>query len=135
MEPLAFGKARWPTVQVPLASLGLRVDELATRLNLPVHAWYEDGLGPARGVGCRLPSGRLFLLEELQLAVRHQGSRGPTLYVDAADLTAGGVESLLEEILQALQLSRADLTWIMDRAGEEEVARWLRGFLARPQGT
>jgi hypothetical protein len=135
MEPLAFGENRWPTVEIPLASLGLRVDELATRLNLPIHTWYEDGLGPARGVGCRLPSGRLFLLEELQLAVEHRGSRGPTLFVDAADLTARGVGSLLEEILQALHLSRSDVTWILDRAGEEEAARWLRDFQGRSQGT
>lgn len=128
MEPVAFGQYPWPTVEVPLASLGIRVDELAARLNLPIHTWNQGGLGPTRGLGGHLPSGKPFELQELQLAVEYQGAKGPNVFVDAADLTGHGVESLLEEILDALHLSRSDVTWTLDSAGEEQAARWLRDF-------
>jgi hypothetical protein len=110
----------WPTDAVPLAGLGIRVDDLAARLGLPVHTWDVEGLGPARGFGGRLPSGVLVLLEELQLAVRYQGARGPTVYVDAADLGAIGPDMLVGELLAALGLSRSDLVGI---AGEAEQRR------------
>jgi hypothetical protein len=63
----------WPTDGVYLAALDTRVDDLAARLGVGVHAWDVDGLGPARGFGFRLPSGRVYLLEELGFAVRHRG--------------------------------------------------------------
>jgi hypothetical protein len=135
MESIPFGKHSWPTVEFPLASLGLRVDAIAARLKLPVHAWNNEGLGSARGLGCRLPSGRLFLLMELQLKVQYYDAKGPTVYVDAGDLIALGAESLLEEILAALNLSPSDVARTVDRTDEEQAAQWLRDFQARSNGT
>ena len=43
----------WPTGPVGLGSLTVRVDELAARLGVAIHAWEIDGLGPARGFGGR----------------------------------------------------------------------------------
>lgn len=125
IEPLtAFA---WPTDGVPLAGLAVRVDDLAARLGVPVLAWDEDGLGPARGICCRVPSGRVYFLEELELAVMHQGARGPTVYVDAADLGAFGVGPLVAEVLAALGLSRSDLT---GEAGPDET-RYAAELVAR----
>jgi hypothetical protein len=107
------------------------VDELAARLDLLIHEWQIDGLGPARGFGCRLPSGCVFELQELQHAIQYHGSKGPNLFVDAADLVAKGVQSLLAEILQELHLTISDLIWVMDHAGEQQAARSLQEFRAR----
>jgi hypothetical protein len=109
----------WPTGTVPLASLSIRVDDLAARLGTPVHAWNEDGLGPARGFGGRLPSGRVVLLEELQYAVQHHGARGPVVYVDAVELAAAGPEPLAAEVVAALGLSPSDLVCIADQTDQE----------------
>ena len=117
----------WPTDGVPLAGLTVRVDDLATRLGVPVVTWDVDGLGPARGFGFRLPSGRVYVLEELELAVRHQGAQGPTAYTDAADLGSIGAGPLVAELLAALGLSRSDLIGEAgpdeERAAAELVAR------------
>jgi hypothetical protein len=134
MEPVAFGRFRWLTVAVPLASLAIRVDDLAARLNFPIHIWDQEGLGPTRGLAGRLPSGRPFELQELQHAIQYQGAKGPNVLVDAEDLKAQGVESLLQELLRAMHLSRSDVTWVLDSAGEEQAARWLRDFRERSSG-
>jgi hypothetical protein len=97
---------------VPLAALAIRVEALAARLDLPLRIWDEPGLGPACGFGCRLPSGRVCFLEELELAIQHQGARGPAVYVDAADLGSLGVEPMVAEVLGALGLSRSDLAGV-----------------------
>jgi hypothetical protein len=115
----------WPTAEMALGSLGLHIDELASRLGLPVHRWTVDGLGPARGFGCRLPSGRVFLLEELELSVRYHEAKGPNIHVDAADLAANGIESLLVEILDALGLARSDAIAVADREAEQTAARFV----------
>jgi hypothetical protein len=41
----------WPNDGFPFAGLGLRMDDLASRLGVAVHTWHVDGLGPARGLG------------------------------------------------------------------------------------
>jgi hypothetical protein len=102
----------FPTKPVPLAALSVRVDELALRLGYRVQSWVEDGLGPARGFCCRLQSGRVFCLEELELAIKHQGAKGPVVWVDDTDMVAVGIEHLVEEVSTSLGLTRADLTGV-----------------------
>ena len=110
LEPLT--SFTWATDGVPLAALAVPVEALAARLALPLRTWDEPGLGPARGLGCRLPSGRVCFLEELELAIQHQGARGPTVYVDAADLGSVGVEPMVAEVLGAMGLGRSDLAGV-----------------------
>jgi hypothetical protein len=117
--------SQWPTAEVSLATLGVRLEELAGRLSLPLAHWCEDGLGPSLGIACRLPSGRVFLLQELEYALRHGYAKGPAVLVDATDLVEHGVESLLAEILPALRLSHSDLIAVADRSTEEFAAELL----------
>jgi hypothetical protein len=112
LEPLS--SYTWPTDGWPLAALSIRVDDLAARLGLSVLTWQEDGLGTARGVLCRLPSGRVFLLQELETKVQYYNAKGPDVYVDAGDVGDQGVEPMLNEVLDGLQLSRSDVNWLPD---------------------
>lgn len=112
----------WATDGVPLAALAVRVETLAARLDLPLRTWDEPGLGPARGLGCRPPSGRVCFLEELELAIQHQGARGPTVYVDAADLGSLGAEPMAAEVLDSLGLSRSDLAWVAGIGAQQAAA-------------
>lgn len=102
----------WPTDCFPLASLCVRVDELAKRFEMPVFTWVEEGLGPARGFGCRLASGCVFLLEELEESIRRTRAKGPNVYVDAADVARHGVEKMVDDFLDGLCLTRADVDWL-----------------------
>jgi hypothetical protein len=97
----------------------------------PVHEWHMSGLGPARGFGGRLLSGHVFEVQELQHAIQYHGVKGPTLFVDAGDPEAQGVQALLAEMVETLRLSDSDLIWILDRAGEQQAARLLRELGAR----
>ncbi len=121
LEPIA--EYKWPTDCFPLASLNVRVDELARRLGLPVFSWNVDGLGPACGTGFRLASGRVFLLEELHDSIRHQKSKGPNVYVDAGDMAKYGVEKLLDEVLEGLRLTRADVDWQNEPTAQMNAAK------------
>jgi hypothetical protein len=66
-------------------------------------------------------------VEELELAVRYQGSRGPTVYVDAADLVSFGSGPLLVGLVAAMGLSASDFTYVVgseaERGAAELVAR------------
>ena len=128
LEPLA--SHTWPTDRCALATLSVRVDELAARLGLPVFTWQEEGLGTARGVACRLPSGRVFLLEELEMSVRYQNAKGPNVYVDATDLGNQRVEALLNEVLEGLQLSLSDVNWLAEAAAQQSAAKLAAGVRA-----
>ena len=102
----------WPTVEFPLAALGVRIDALARRLDLPLYDWEEEGLGPARGVVVRLPSGRAALLRELAHAVEHLDAGGPDVWVDAAEVAEVGIERLVNEVREALALAAAEVVWV-----------------------
>src|SRR5262245_18432267 len=132
LEPLT--SFAWATDGVPLAALAVRLEALAARLDLPLRTWDEPGLGPARGLGCRLPSGRVCFLEELELAIQHQGARGPTVYVDAADLGSLGVESMLAEVLGALGLSRSDLAGVAGIGAQQAPGELAARMPRRPGG-
>jgi hypothetical protein len=106
-----------------LATLSVRVGELAARLGFSVSVWDEDGLGPARGFVCRLPSGRVFGLQELEHEIRYQWAQGPNVLVDAGDLASQGIEPLLGEVLDGLGLCRADVTWLAHPMATEFAAQ------------
>src|SRR3954451_8657281 len=97
----------FPTSEWPLAILGVRVDEIAARHGARVHAWDDDGLGPARGLACRVTSGQVFVLVEHELSIRHHRAQGPNVLVDAAALGDRGAEGLIGELKAALSLSNA----------------------------
>lgn len=121
----------WPTDDFGLASLGLRLAEVAARSSLPTQRWMEDGLGEAEGVCCRTRSGLVFLLRELRHAVTHLGSKGPDVYVDAEVLGRLGVEQVIGEIRQVLNLSQCDVVWMQPSSVQVEAAergRWAREY-------
>lgn len=116
----------WPIDGIPFAGLHIRVDDLATRLGLAVQKWDVDGLGPAKGFGFRSPSGRVYLLQELELAVKYQGATGPVVYVDAADLATVGTKSLVDDIISALGLSHSDVVTFANTAVERNAAELVK---------
>jgi len=116
----------WPTGPVALATLSVRVDDLAAQLRVPVQTWYEEGLGPARGFGGRLSSGYVVLLEELELAIKHHAARGPGVYVDASVLGSAEPAALVTELLEALGLSSSDLASVADAAAQQFAAELTR---------
>jgi hypothetical protein len=120
VEFLTTGK--WRVDGRPLAVLRIRLDDLASRFNAPVQAWHEDGMGPARGFGGRLSSGRLFAIQELENDIKHRNRNGPALYADAIDIAECGVNPLLDEILNALELTRDAVAWVVDADAQESAA-------------
>src|SRR5262249_36313683 len=112
----------WPTTPMGLATLHVRVDDLAGRLGVAVQTWTEDGLGPPRGLGGRLPSRRAILVEELEWQVRHHAAGWVNVYVDAAALGALGAEPLVAEVLDSLGLDRSSLATVADPTAQREAA-------------
>jgi hypothetical protein len=52
-------KHRRPSgLELPIAVMTFRLDAIVTRFSMEPLSWDEDGLGPTRGAGVRLPSGR-----------------------------------------------------------------------------
>jgi hypothetical protein len=109
----------WPNDGIPFAVLNLRMDDLAKRLGLAVNTWHVDGLGPARGLGFRSASGRVYLLEELEMAVRYQGTPGPGVYVDAAELAKFSPEALLDDVVATLGIARQDVVHVVDKSVQQ----------------
>jgi hypothetical protein len=112
----------WPNDGIPFAGLRIRVEELAARLGVAVHTWDIDGLGPAKGFGFRTASGRVYLLQELALAVQYHGATGPSLYVDAADLSTVGPAALADEVFATLGLAHSDVLFFADAAAVKRAA-------------
>jgi hypothetical protein len=112
----------WATIGIPFAQLAVRVDDIATKFGVSIHAWEENGLGPARGLIIRLTSGRVIFLEELALALEFHGAKGPTVYADAADLGEIGVDQFVAEVLSELRLSPSDLAKVATQEGQRAAA-------------
>src|SRR4051794_23521436 len=93
---------KFPTDMWPLASLCVRVDEIASRFGTGVHAWLDDGLGPARGLACRVTSGHVFVLVEHELSIKYGYTQGPNVLIDADDIGARGADLLVGELKDAL---------------------------------
>jgi len=118
----------WPNDGIPFAGLGLRMDDLASRLGVAVHTWDVDGLGPARCLGFRSVSGRVYLLQELELAVRYHGAPGPEVHVDAAELATFCPEALVHDVVATLGIARQNVPFVADKSVQQNaaalVARW-----------
>jgi hypothetical protein len=121
LEPIA--SHTWPTDGLPFGGIAIRVADLATRLGLVLRAWQVDGLGPAHGFAFRVPSGRVYLAQELELEVRYYGARGPTLYADATELVSPGIKALVDEVAAELGLSAAEVIGLANSNIEQLAAK------------
>ena len=117
---------RFSTTDWPIVSLVVNVATLADRFGFTIDHWQEDGLGPAHGMLLRLSSGRVALVSELEHAVKHLGAKGPTIHVEASHLAQYGVEPLVNEVLDALELSREETDWIAPVESQASAADVLR---------
>jgi hypothetical protein len=106
----------------PLISLRASLTDIAQRFQLKIDQWEEDGLGPARGMLVRLPSGRIVLLRELQHAVKHLGAEGPEVHVDAGDLASAGTEPIIADVIDGLQLSSTDIVEVVPKDAQQHAA-------------
>ena len=79
----------------------------------------EDGLGQARGMFLKLPSGRVVLFRELQHLIEHHHEKGPTVHVDAGAIAEFGVEYLISEVLTSLNLSHQAVDWVASSESRE----------------
>ena len=122
----------WPNDGIPFAGLGLRMDDLASRLGVALHTWHVDGLGPARGLGFRSASGRVYLLQELEMAVRYHGAPGPEVHVDAAELARLGAEALVEDVVATLGIARGDVVFVADKSVQQSAAALVARCSAHP---
>jgi hypothetical protein len=93
-------------------------------------SWFEDGLGPARGVVIRLPSERVVLIQEFEYASKHFGASELNLEVDGADVVSFGVSALVDEVISALGLSQNAVAWKASEDSRQSVGRILG---SRPQ--
>ncbi|MGL9618037.1 hypothetical protein QRQ56_08560 [Bradyrhizobium sp. U531] len=102
---------RFSSFPMELCSLTVRVADLAGRFGFKLIHW-DDQLGPATSMLVKLESGRDAALTEIKYAIEYHGMKGPVVEVEARDVAAVGVAALVEEVLAALRLSRADTDWI-----------------------
>jgi hypothetical protein len=108
---------RFPSgLALPIAVLAVSLDDVATRFCIALQSWDEDGLGAARGMLMRLPSGKIILIRELAHMVKHMGSPGPDIIADGGDVLSFGVDALVAEVVLALGLSERAVAW---NGGEE----------------
>jgi hypothetical protein len=103
---------RFTSPEMPILSVSMPLAEIADRFGFTMEAWEEDGLGPACGVFVRFPSERVMFLRELKHAIAHLGAVGPTVWVDASQIAAFGVEPLVTEFLESFGLQRYALSWV-----------------------
>ena len=75
-------------------------------------------MGQAHGFGCRLASGAIVILVELDHARKHLGC-GPDIYVEASELVVRGIEVVLSENLAGLALSRESVTWLQNEESRQ----------------
>jgi hypothetical protein len=121
---------RFPSgLDLPIAVLSIRLDDIATRLGMEPVSWEEPGLGPTRGVCIRLPSGRIVLILEHAYAIKY-GAPGAQLVADGDDVVSLGVSALVDEILLALGLSDNAVAW----KGGEDTRQSAARILGRSHG-
>lgn len=122
---VAITKYRRSTPEYPLCVLAVPVSEIAASLGIQLHFWNEDGLGPASGFICRLPSGLVLFVQELEHAREHLGAKGPTVLVEANDFVARSVASAANEVLAALGLAANQVSWLQSEAVIQEARQEL----------
>ncbi|GLS93879.1 hypothetical protein GCM10007918_11710 [Piscinibacter gummiphilus] len=121
--PVAVTEHQWSSPELPLLSLSVSASELAQAFGIPLQSWSEDGLGQAHGFACRLPSGFVVLVQELEHAREHLGEKGATVLLEYADLAAREVASAIEEVLAAFGLAAHHVTWIQSEANARSLGR------------
>ena len=91
----------WPSgAHFDLALLSLSIEAIAERVGLPLTHGVEDGLGPWRAIGGRLPSGT-----DVEIVCYTRNPQSVFMRVDKrADYAAA-----LDEILTRFKLSHTDL--------------------------
>jgi hypothetical protein len=101
----------WPSGSgEPIAILGILFEPLGVGRQFALEEWEEDGLGPARGFWCRLPSGRIVLLWELE-ATRGEYLHGIHVSVDSGELREREPRQWLAELFAALGLPEDVVLW------------------------
>jgi len=118
MAPSKLSKGDRLRVEFPLCTIHTSIFELSERLQIPLESWEEPGMGEAHGFGCRLASGAIVVLVELDHARKHFGC-GPDIYVEASELVDRGIEVVLNETLAGLALSRESVTWLQNEEGRQ----------------
>ena len=124
---------RWPSGgEQPIAGLRVPIDGLAAQAGLKLETWEEEGLGFARGAWCRLPSGRVVQLYELE----HAPDPGVRLTVsaDLYDIATVGSRTVVDEVLRAFGLGAQVLAWSQDAATDARVAEQLRSHASARAG-
>ena len=117
---------RWPSgAEMAIAGLSVPLNRLAEAAKLNLCSWEEDGVGPAHGALCRLPSGRVVLLHEVEHAVEHLGASGPDIHADLQEVATEGIEPILSEFLAALKLSADAVAWYQAADGRESAVEIL----------
>jgi hypothetical protein len=103
---------RFPNTDLEIMRFQVRVSDIAQPRGFSVENWMEGGLGQARGMVLRLPSGRVVLFLELQHLIEYHQAKGPTVHVDAGAIAEFGVEPLINEVLTSLNLSQRTVDWV-----------------------
>ena len=98
----------WPSGDAQVvALLTLRADELEERVGLPLRSGVEEGLGPWKGIGLILASGRPIELVWHEAAADRSA---PTeLRVDVDD----DYFSARDEAIAALRLVPSEIAWVL----------------------
>ncbi len=121
----------WQSDEFPICTVDVPVAEIAARFGIPLLFWEEPGLGSASGFGCRLASGSMILLEEFAHARQHLGAKGPTIYVEAAELVERGIPRTLESIRVGLGLAPENVSWSQTESGLEAARQIVQAAQAR----
>lgn len=107
---------RWPSgSDERIAILKPDLAALAASNALVLESWEEEGLGPATGCGCRLPSGRVVALARFE-HLAASAFPGPNLSVDSEEHRKLGTDRLLAEVRDAFRLGEGDFAWTEPRA-------------------
>lgn len=100
-------------LDLPLATLTCRVDDLAARLGLEVECWEEDGLGPARGFALG-PSISPTLISEQVSHVAANPLAATVITIDGGEAVAMGHTAMLDRALAMLGLDKDMVSWVPD---------------------
>ncbi|WP_369980094.1 hypothetical protein [Xanthomonas bundabergensis] len=130
LPPSKLSKDDRLLVEFPLCTIQTSIFELSERLQIPLDSWDEPGMGDAHGFGCRLASGAIVVLVELDHARKHFGS-GPTVYVEASQLIEYGIEVTLNETIASLLLSRESVTWLQTEEGRQAAEEVVQAAIER----
>jgi len=116
VELIGPGEHAWKTGEFGLCQIGIAAATLAEHLTHPLIHWHEDGLGEACGFACRLSSGLVISIQELQEITKRTGQKQCDIHVDAADFRTHGADTLLEQLIDVFGLSASDILWVQPAA-------------------